>query len=244
MAPDHPEGYIMMGNLLAKKKKQYGESISYFQKALEKDPHKTFLYSNIANSYGALGEIYKAQEYFQKLRDYNVESPEYYYNKSIQTKQNHIPDPTGEIEEGYLMKCLSLNPLFFPALVNLSNLYGSRGEVDKSLDLLSTTINRTFDPEFFKIIVQRGMARKAKNLPSLALIDFLWAYSINPYDIFIVANIATCYFETGQLSQAAQFASEGLNLAKKQSDHSNDEVFHQILQVFKNTKDMFDIKEM
>ena len=232
LAPSHPEGYIMMGNLLAKHKQDYPASIKMFEKALALDSNQTAMYGNIASSYGAMGDIDKAQEYLRKLRDYNVESADYYYNKAVQIAKSNQPDPTHEIEEGYLNRCLTINPLFGPALVRMAQLFSNRKQYDEAIDILSDAISKSFNQDFVNFITTRADINCRKNLPSVALSDYLWAFSLSQDNLAVITKIASCYFAIAQLSSAAQFAQLALEQAQKQNDHRADAEMKAIVDAF------------
>lgn len=179
VAPSHPEGYIMMGNLLAKRKQDFPGSIEMFEKALELDPKQTIMYGNIASSYGAMGNVEKAQEYLKKSRDYNVESAEYYYNKAIEIQKSGQLDPELEIEEGFLKMSLAIDPLFAPSLIRLSQLFSQRKQYNEAIEVISGAISKSVHPDFVGFIITRTDINLQKNLPSIALVDYLWAYSLS-----------------------------------------------------------------
>lgn len=232
LAPSHPEGYIMMGNLLAKRRHDYTGSIKMFEKALALDPNQTIMYGNIASSYGEMGDIDKAQEYLKKLRDYNVESAEYYYNKAIQIKNSNQKDPTLEIEEGYLNRCLAINPLFGPAIIRMAQLYNERKQYNEAINILSDAISKSFNPHFVNFITTRADINLRKNLPSVALVDYIWAFSLEPDNLAVISRIATCYFAIGQLSSAAQYAKLNLDKAEKQKEHRFESEMRTIIMAF------------
>lgn len=236
IAPANPEGYIMMGNLLAKRKQDFPGSIEMFEKALELDPKQTTMYGNIASSYGAMGNMDKAQEYLKKSRDYNVDSAEYYYNKAVQVKNSGQPDPTLDIEEGYLNRSLAINPLFAPSLLRLTQLLGQRKQYNEAVNVISGAISKSFHPDFINFIIVRADINFQKNLPVVALADYLWAYSLGPFNIAVIARIASCYFAIGQLSNAAQYATIALEQADIQDIHEFDKQMNDIISAFYDEK--------
>lgn len=81
--PNEVDPYLGIGCFYVHRKKDYLKSIEYFEKALRIKPHLGIIYSNIANSYGALGEYEKADKYYKMADDNDAESAEWYYNKAL-----------------------------------------------------------------------------------------------------------------------------------------------------------------
>lgn len=238
--PTSAEGYIVKGVFYAVSKEDYTKSIECFQKALDLDPSQTAMYGNIATSYSKMGEYEKAEEYYSKARDYNVEDAAWYYNKSLKIKEEGIPDPSGELKEGYLLQSLRINPMFYKSAINLANLYQERGEYSRSYDLLSRLISQGLNPDLHKAVATRGMAMKLSGLPSIAVLDFEWAFQLNPYDLYTIENIVRCKMSVGDLSGAAQYSEFGLAQADVQDQHASDQVFQYAIKTFKEHKETFD----
>ena len=236
VAPENPEGYIVAGYFMVHRKEDYKESIRYFEKALELDPTNASLYSNIANSYGKLGDFTKADEYYTKARDYNVEAAEWYFNKAVTIRNDGSPDPNHDIEEGYLKHSLRLNPMFFPSALNLVRIYQERGDLETAHKHLTDLINQGVNHEYFKAVIQRGVTMLSMDYPGIALADFQWAYNLYPYDLFVIANICTCHMNCGNVGLAAQYASRGLMIATDTDNHQFDKIFTDVLDIFNSIK--------
>lgn len=214
---------------LVNRKRDYRGSIEYFEKAIEIDPTQASMYTNIANSYAKLGELGKADEYYAKARDYNVEAAEWYFNKAVILRDTNAEDPNHEIEEGYLRHSLRLNPLFFPAGLNLVRIMQERKDWTTAHDHLSQLISQGVQRDYFNAVIQRGETRLNMGLPAVAVEDFQWAFNLFPTDLFVIERIAKCHLMSGELSKGAQFATWGLNVSTKINSHEYDDIFHRYI---------------
>lgn len=235
-APESPEGYIVMGCFLIDRKKDYLGSITYFEKAIELDPTQAAMYTNIANSYAKLGNMNKADEYYSKARDYNVEAAEWYYNKSVTLRNTNAVDPNHEIEEGYLRHSLRLNPLFFPSALNLTRIMQERKEWMAAHEHLTGLIAHSVQRDYVNAIIQRGETRLSIGLPAVALADFQWAFNLFPTDLLVIERIARCHLLSGDLSNGAQFATWGLQIANTINQHEFDDIFHRYVFEFEQIR--------
>ncbi len=184
--PNEVDPYLGIGCFYVHREKDYRKSIEYFEKALKIKPYLGIIYSNLANSYGALGEYETADKYYKMTDDNGAESAEWYYNKALNIMKSGESDPDGKNQESFYRRCLRLEPMFFRAAINLAMVYRERNEDGTAEMMLTELISRAaYRPEFVQSIVQRGICTMKMGRYSEAVNDFAFAYVFALRDIRI-----------------------------------------------------------
>lgn len=207
LLPDEVDPYLGLGCFYVHRKKDYNKSIEYFLKAAKVKPTLGIIYSNIANSYAAMGDYDKANEYYKIADDCGAESAEWFYNKALSIKHSGEPDPNGNIQESFYRRCLRLEPMFFRAAINLAIVYRERGEKGKAEATLTELISKAaYRPEFVNSIIQRGICTMQMNRIAEAYNDFALAYVYAPRNLFVLCNLAICSLRLMRITEANEYA--------------------------------------
>lgn len=217
LSPEDDSPYVAMGCYYVKQK-DYPKSIEYFEKALKLRPENIVMNVNIANSYAAMQQYDKAQKYYDLATDANPEQEEYYYNKALQISHSKEYTTT-DVVENYYRHCLRLNPLFYKAAINLAGIYRDKNESEKAFDIYSKIIGFGHIDDFEMLILQRGICNRLRHRLAAALIDFNQVYSMNPYNVQNLTNLALTYFEMHMFGQAYEYLGTAMTEADKQNVH-------------------------
>ena len=240
LIPQEVDPYLGIGCFYVHRKKDYQKSIEYFEKAVKIKPTLGVGYSNIANSYAAMGEYEKANEYYQRADDCGVESAEWFYNKALTISRSGEDDPGLKIQESYYRRCLSLEPLFFRAAINLAMVHRERNEDGKAEEILSDLISKsTYRPEFVNSVIQRGICTMKMNRFAEAYNDFAFAYVFAPKNTQVLCNLANCALRLFRLNEADEFASVGMEYAKIENNQDILKEFQYILNALASIKQKF-----
>ncbi len=219
ITPNDTDPYLAIGCFYVYRKKDYAQSIKYFEKALKINPKSPQIYVNIANSYAQLNNFSEADKYYKLADDYSVESFNWYYNKANILRESG-EDPKGELQERYLKYCLKLNPLFIPASLNLSSVYKSQGRPKDAEKLLTELINtQAYKQEFINSIIQRGECSIINGNYAGALNDFNLAYVYRPSEILTLLRLSQLNLRYSRLQLSLDFARIGIKQCQLQNDN-------------------------
>lgn len=97
---------------------------------------------NIANSYSAMGEYAKADEYYDKALTFNPDLAMAYYNKAklaIEKKD----DLWKEKSMTYLNHCIKIMPYFYESNINKASLLREDGKNEEAAEVLTKVIEAT-----------------------------------------------------------------------------------------------------
>lgn len=235
ISPDEVDPYLGIGCFYVYRKNDYIKSIEYFEKAAKIKPRLGIVYSNIANSYGKMGDFAKAEKYYKMADDCGVESFEWYYNKALSLGKSGTSDADDVVQERYYKYCLKLNPHFFPASLNLAMIYRDRQEDGKAEYLLSELISKSaYKPDFIQCVIQRGICTLKMNRMAEALNDFRFAYVFAPRNTQVLCNLAWCSLRLGYLADADEYSHVCLELATQEQ---NEEIINECKCIIKRLQE-------
>lgn len=202
--------------------------MKFFEDSLKLDPQDENLMMNIANSYSAMGEYEKADEYFDKALTFNPDLAIAYYNKA-KLAMAKKEDLWKEKSMNYLNHCIHIMPFFYESNINKASLLREDNKNEEAENVLSKVIGVTFNENLIMAILQRGLTYRLQNKSPLALNDFNTVLTYAPYNIQNLSNLSQTYLAMGYFNEANYYATLGLTEANKQNNHSCDMEFNDVL---------------
>lgn len=183
---------------------------------------------NIANSYSAMGEYDKADEYYDKALTFNPDLAMAYYNKAklaIEKKD----DLWKEKSMTYLNHCIKIMPYFYESNINKASLLREDGKNEEAAEVLTKVIEATFRPDFIMAVLQRGIAYRLEGQMPQALNDFNTVLLYQPHNVQNLSNLAQTYYAMRFFTEASHFAALGLKEAEIQNKHDCDVEFSEVI---------------
>ena len=214
--------------LCLRNQKDFKKSIEIYEEGLKIDPQDDNLLMNIANSYSAMGEYAKADEYYDKALTFNPDLAMAYYNKAklaIEKKD----DLWKEKSMTYLNHCIKIMPYFYESNINKASLLREDSKNEEAAEVLTKVIEATFRPDFIMAVLQRGIAYRLEGKMPQALNDFNTVLLYQPHNVQNLSNLAQTYYAMRFFNEASHFAALGLKEAEIQNRHDCDAEFSEVI---------------
>ena len=122
-----------------------------------------------AQIYQKINEHKKANEIYSKILKNRSDAYEAYYEMALVDKSR---------ENEYLKKCLSINPKFKDAWIDLARIEIEKNNLDNATNYLS--IAKYIDENDFRYYYYQGLVFKNKGLPADAKRSFRKSLKLNP----------------------------------------------------------------
>ncbi len=192
-SPKNGRGLMNYGLQLMREKK-FDEAMSYYKKAIKYSPYYSYLYTNMAICYNAMGDSENAETNFKKALRYGYynHKTHYYYGVFLMNKKKYKK----AIDEFYTS--LEMSPKYVYSDYKLMQIYAELKDWNKLRDLVSSVkadfpndVTAAYYEEYAKGKMTRlQLARKqAQTSPSAkAFIELsLYYYKANKFDSSAIA---------------------------------------------------------
>jgi len=164
----NPISLMVLGDL-ALRNNDYKNALNYYSNAASSDKNYYLPLIKSAQIYQKINEHKKASEIYSKILKNRSDAYEAYYEMAL-------VDKSREIE--YLKKCLSINPKFKDAWIDLARIEIEKNNLDNATNYLS--IAKYIDENDFRYYYYQGLVFKNKGLPADAKRSFRKSLKLNP----------------------------------------------------------------
>jgi tetratricopeptide (TPR) repeat protein len=149
------------------------DSISLWNRVLDKEPEVHIAYVNRGIAYMKLGQLDKALGDFNKVISFRPDAKAFYHRALVFTKLNLLPQAISDYS-----LAVGVNPSYYDAYNNRGVIFQGQGRYDEALADYNAAI--ALRPSNFQAYVNRGLVLERVGQIDSALADFDRAVALNP----------------------------------------------------------------
>ncbi|XP_020409049.1 probable UDP-N-acetylglucosamine--peptide N-acetylglucosaminyltransferase SEC-like isoform X4 [Zea mays] len=207
--PHFAECYGNMANAW-KEKGDIDLAIRYYLTAIQLRPNFCDAWSNLASAYTRKGRLNEAAQCCRQALAINPRLVDAHSNLG------NLMKAQGFIQEAYscYIEALRIDPHFAIAWSNLAGLFMEAGDLDKALMYYKEAVK--LKPSFADAYLNQGNVYKALGMPQDAIMCYQRALQARPDyamaygEHFHAGNLATIYYEQGQLDMAIRCYNQAI----------------------------------
>ncbi|MBF0383128.1 MAG: tetratricopeptide repeat protein [Magnetococcales bacterium] len=195
VAPNHIYALDLLG-LVAQRINRHDLAVTLFQKAIDIDSCKAFLYYNLGTSLYLLGQVEETVQVYKKAIEFRPDFAEAYNGLG-----NSLLDK-GELKEAvlYLQKALAITPNFSDAVYNLGIAMLRQGKLDDAITNFKKAI--AINPDHVNAYINLGSMQQEQGKLDESIITYQKALSVDPNHVEAHYNLGLALQKQGKPEEA------------------------------------------